>query len=120
MKNLFLLVAFMLGSFAFANANTNHESLTFSNDGNVKVELNFSTLEELSNFNFEVYQNEIKNINFLDCTVTVAISVKYKGVEVKGSASVTADTCKEAGAGAASAAAAFTSQAVKELKAALD
>ncbi len=119
MKKLFLTFAFLLISvFQFAKLNVDSFNFTNSNKSEFKEKHNyevtnmtfyFSNLESLQKFDFNSFL-KVAGIDD-DGRCTINASVTAGGVTV--SFSVTADSCAEAGAGAAQAAAAFVKEVMK-------
>jgi hypothetical protein len=108
---LILITLFCL-SFSSKAASKTFENLNgktnLSNKQNNKyLALTFNSLEEMNSFDFKKL-DELNESDFVDCTVSATVSAY--GVSV--TFSVTAPTCAQAGAGAASAVKAF----IREMK----
>jgi hypothetical protein len=107
-----LLVLFTLFCFSFNSnaAGTHFESLNGKSNlskeiGNKSLALSFNSLEEMNSFDFKKL-DQLDNLYFVDCTVSVSVSAYGFAVTF----SVTAPTCSQAGAGAASAVSSFIRQ----------
>lgn len=102
-KGLLVIVSLVCFSFNSYAKSNNYEQLNHSEQINIKtLALNFNSLQDLNSYNFKKL-DETDELDFRHCTVSASVSAY--GVSV--TLSVTAPTCAQAGAGAASAVKAF-------------